>query len=251
VSAAARSPCSAEAMRVESAEFTGREAYYGRVGRVQGPLHRPMSPFCGRFRFYRQERTHKGAMTVNWNRTKSTALVAALISGLAAAAHADDKYPLPTVPGDIEAPAGLTLFLVGYAVGTQNYMCVGGDWFFLGPQATVYDLAGEQIATHFLSRNPQQADALQATWQHSRDSSMVWGRKFTGAPAPGNAIEWLLLEVTGQQYGPLGGGKLAGTRAIQRINTEGGVKPPVGDCATAPTGTRRYVPYKAEYYFYR
>jgi hypothetical protein len=128
------------------------------------------------------------------------------------------------------------------------------EWFFIGPQATVFDEYGQQITTHFLSRNPLQPDVLHATWQHSRDTSAVWAKKLRGSTdaayvAP-DAIEWLLLEMTFAQVGPFGGEKLATTKFIQRVNTVGGLKPPAGECTAATVNNRKYVPYEADYYFY-
>ena len=41
------------------------------------------------------------------------------------------------------------------------------------------------------------------------------------------------------------------TAVIQRINTQGGVKPPSTECTPATLNTRRFVPYEADYYFYK
>ena len=194
---------------------------------------------------------------------KRTALGVATIVSLGSAAQAGPKAPItpPSVPTNLEVLGGFEPFLVSHAIGTQNYVCVpantptGGDWLFLGPQATVFKANGKQDLTHFLSKNPIKGNALHATWQHSGDTSAVWATRFQGSTdaayvAPG-AIEWLLLEVTGTQIGPTGGQKLSATRFIQRVNTVGGVKPPAAEC-TATTGyVRRLVDYEADYYFYR
>jgi hypothetical protein len=66
-----------------------------------------------------------------------------------------------------------------------------------------------------------------------------------------DAIEWLLLEVTGPQVGPTGGVKLNAAVRIHRVNTVGGVKPPATDCTPATINTRKFVPYEADYYFYK
>src|SRR5688572_18117475 len=151
---------------------------------------------------------------------KRTALAATLTIGLNGATYAGPITP-PAVPASIEVPAGYKLVLVGHAVGTQNYICApaatatGVDWLFIGPQATVFDVTGQQIVSHFLSKNPFQDDALHATWQHSRDTSIVWAKRFSGSSDPAyvasDAIEWLLLEMTGAHEGPFGGAKLATT----------------------------------------
>jgi hypothetical protein len=191
---------------------------------------------------------------------KTTALVLTLTTTLGAAAPHERLTP-PDVPAGLEAPAGRKLVLVGHAVGTQNYICApaatasGVDWLFLGPQATVFNAGGQQILTHFLSRNPYANNALHATWQHSRDTSVVWAAKIAGSSDPSyvapDAIEWLLLEMTGAEAGPSGGRTLAGIAYLQRVNTAGGVKPPASECTVAAVNSRRLVPYEADYYFYR
>jgi hypothetical protein len=190
---------------------------------------------------------------------KITALVITLTAGIGAAGPPQRLTP-PDVPLGLEAPEGRRLVLVGHAIGTQNYICApaatatGVDWLFLGPQATVFDGHGQQILTHFLSRNPYDNDALHATWQHSRDTSVVWAAKIAGSSDPSyvepGAVEWLLLEMTGVEAGPNGGRKLAGTTYLQRVHTVGGVKPPAGECTIATINARRLVPYEADYYFY-
>ncbi len=190
-----------------------------------------------------------------------TSLVAAAIVALPGVLHAQGEIVRPNVPSEIQVGDAYKLVLSGHAVGTQNYICApaatasGVDWFFIGPQATVFDSSGVQLLTHFLSRNPLQADALQATWQHSKDTSAVWGKKLRGstdsAYVSADAIEWLLLEATGSTIGPAGGVKLTGTLLIQRVNTVGGIKPPSAECMTSSINTRRFVPYEADYYFYK
>lgn len=69
--------------------------------------------------------------------------------------------------------------------------------------------------------------------------------------APG-AIPWLLLNMkdTGTQEGPTGGRKLTRTTFIQRVNTVGGVAPSTGCAQSSDVGSRAFVPYKADYFFY-
>ena len=188
-------------------------------------------------------------------------IVVTLVTTLSAGARADEQISRPAVPGDLEVSAAYKLFFAGHAVGTQNFICApaatasGVDWLFIGPQATLFGADQQQNATHYQSKNPLQADAIQATWQHSRDSSAVWAKKYTGSTDPAyvapGAIEWLLLEVTGSQIGPDGGDKLASTAYIQRVNTVGGMKPPSSECTVSALNTRRLVSYEADYYFYR
>ena len=178
---------------------------------------------------------------------------------LSGAAHAADRITPPSVPSEIEVPAGYKPFLVGHAVGTQNYICApaatntGLGWLMIGPQATVFGGDFQQFLTHYQSENPFMAE-INATWQHSRDTSAVWAKRFFGSSDPRyvapDAIEWLLLRVTGAQLGPTGGDKLASTAFIQRVNTIGGMKPPASECTATTVNTRKLVSYEADYYFY-
>ena len=171
---------------------------------------------------------------------------------------AADRITPPAVPIDIQVPEGFAPFFSGHAVGTQNYFCAatpkGNKWLMVGPQATVFDPDLEQILTHYQSKNPFRDDALHATWQHSRDSSVVWAVKWKGSSDPlyvaTDAIEWLLLEVTGWAAGPTGGDKLVRARYVQRVHTVGGKEPAI-PCGGDRLNTRELVTYEADYYFYR
>ena len=172
-----------------------------------------------------------------------------------------ERIPRPAVPANLEVSLDYKLFLKVHAVGTQNYICApaatatGVDWLFIGPQATLFNDSLQQAGTHYQSRNPQRNNAIQATWQDSGDTSAVWATRRDGSldanyVAPG-AIEWLLLDVTGQQVGPTAGNKLTPSLLIQRVNTVGGIKPPSVDCTSATLNTRKLVSYEADYYFYK
>jgi hypothetical protein len=191
---------------------------------------------------------------------KTCVLIAAAVA-LASTANAAERITPPAAPTNIQPPEVFKPFLVGHAVGTQNYICApaatstGAEWLFVGPQATLFDADSQQILTHFQSRNPFRGDALHATWLHSRDTSQVWATRFAGSSdanyvAP-DAIEWLLLETSGARVGPTQGDKLAGTRFIQRVNTVGGIKPPAAECTLSTINTRKLVAYEADYYFYQ
>ena len=165
-------------------------------------------------------------------------------------AYADTVTP-PSVPANIQPPAGNKAFLVGHAEGTQDYVCLSTGWASpaYGPQATLFDDDYEQILTHFLSRNPDESNTPRPTWQDSRDSSTVWANQVPGAsytPDP-TAIPWLLLQVTGKVAGPTGGDRMTVTTYIQRVNTTGGLRP-TGACTE---GAKALVPYTADYYFYK
>ena len=188
-------------------------------------------------------------------------LLVAMASVASTAPRAAEQLVAPAVPDGLEVDGPYKPFLKAHAFGTQNYICApaatasGLDWVFIGPQATLFDDDVEQSLTHFFSKNPDKENAIQATWQHSRDSSAVWATRHAGSldsrfVAP-NAIEWLLLDVSGAEYGPRGGDKLARTAFIQRVNTVGGVKPPSAECTAATLNVKRFVSYEADYFFYR
>jgi Protein of unknown function (DUF3455) len=169
---------------------------------------------------------------------------------------------VPPVPSNLAVPAGHSVFFHGRAVGTQNYMCLpqgsGVAWTLLGPQATLFQtFLGNpyQVATHFLSDNPDETDTLRPTWQHSFDTSRVWGkvRAMSSDPAfvEAGAIPWLLLEKVGTEPGPAGGSLLTRTTFIHRVNTSGGVAPSTGCSEPGNTGDLALVPYVTDYFFYR
>ena len=178
--------------------------------------------------------------------------VACLGVASATSVEASDVTP-PAVPANLEVPEGNRAFRMFHAVGTQNYICLvaGQAWTFIGPQATLFDDDQDQALTHFLSINPIDGNA-RATWQHSRDTSSVWARAIATSTDPSfvapGAIPWLLLVVEGAQDGPTGGGKIARTTYIQRVNTVGGVAP-AASCASA--GARAFVAYETDYVFYK
>jgi hypothetical protein len=93
---------------------------------------------------------------------------------------------------------------------------------------------------------------IRATWQH-RDTSTVWGQVKPGnsAVVDPNAIAWLLVTVVGAQAGPTGGHALSATTYIQRLNTSGGLAPSTGCSSPADVGNQAFVPYTADYFFYK
>ena len=166
----------------------------------------------------------------------------------------------PPVPANIQVPTGNKAFLVGQAVGTQNYVCLpsGSGFAFklFTPQATLFNDNGRQVITHYFSPNPFESGTIRATWQDSRDTSTVWGEVKPGNSstdpafvAPG-AIAWLLVTVVGAQDGPTGGDTLTKTTFIQRVHTTGGNAPLTGCAAPTDVGNTAFVPYTADYFFY-
>jgi Protein of unknown function (DUF3455) len=176
----------------------------------------------------------------------------------------------PPVPANIQVPQGNKAFLVGHAIGTQNYVCLpSGDGFkftLFTPQATLFSNDHEELTTHFFSPNPSENPpppgqisngTVRATWRHSQDSSIVWAKLASGESSVDpnfvrqGAIPWLLLRVSGAKRGPPGGAVLTQTTFVQRLNTFGGVAPSSGCAKASDVGNQAFVPYTADYFFYR
>jgi uncharacterized protein DUF3455 len=197
----------------------------------------------------------------------STALAVGFTASLPQPAHAAHVTP-PPVPAALQVPPGNRAFLEGQVLkghGTQNYICLpcpnpttpaaacpddsGFAWLLFTPEATLFNDHGKQLTTHFFSPNPAEDGTIRATWQDSRDSSIVWGGRAISAPVP-DAIPWLLLPMAGTQEGPTGGDTLTKTSFIQRLNTAGGLAPSDGCSGLEDVGAKAFQPYTADYFFY-
>jgi uncharacterized protein DUF3455 len=186
-----------------------------------------------------------------------TALGLGFTLAMPPAAHAQTVTP-PSVPAGLEVDPPNEAFLLGRGVGTQNYICQPANslgrvaWTLFTPQATLFDDQGEQLITHFFSPNPDEAGiVVRATWEDSQDTSSVWAKAIASATVKSNAIAWVKLEVVGAQDGPTGGNALSGTTFIQRVNTEGGLAPTTDCDNPADIGRKAFVPYTADYVFYK
>lgn len=193
----------------------------------------------------------------------ATAFAVAFTVSLPQLAHADRITP-PPVPFNIAVEHGNKAFLVGHGVGTQNYICLpngtGFAYALFTPEATLFDHGDrQQVTTHYFSPNnnpfdPSDKGVIRATWEHSRDTSTVWAAA-TAMSTDANfvalgAIPWVLLKVVGAQDGPTHGERLSATTFIQRLNTIGGSAPSDGCAKLADVGTKAFVPYTADYFFY-
>ena len=204
----------------------------------------------------------------------ATALAVAFAVSLPA--HAGKVTP-PDVPDNLKVEDGTHPFLVGHALGTQNYVCApsaasntGVAYVLFTPEATLYNDDGDQLITHFFSPNPDPSDpnksaavvadgAIRATWVHSRDGSSVWAKlHINDKGVPGSftpdqtAVAWLLLDKVGVEDGLTGGNILSKTTQVQRLSTTGGVAPGPGHGCDSPSdvGHTAFVPYTADYFFY-
>lgn len=187
--------------------------------------------------------------------TAVTGLQPATLMGQAGVAQ---FIPPPSVPPNLIVPSGNQAFLKAGAVGTQNYIGMPTGWTFIGPQATLFvtfqwvnGTIRQQIATHYLSPNPAEDGAPRPVWQSSIDTSLVSAMPIASSTDPAYvdpaAIPWLLLQSAGAQSGPTGGSTLSRTTFIQRVNTSGGMMP----ATTCAVGARAFVPYTADYVFYK
>jgi hypothetical protein len=170
-----------------------------------------------------------------------------------------DRPTPPPVPDTIRVPPDVEPFLVGHATGTQNYVCLpsasGVAFSLFTPEATLFDHEMRQLTTHFFSPNPAENGTIRATWEDSRDTSRVWGKAAQQSSDPAfvkaGAIPWVLLQITGVANGPRGGDALSKTVFIQRLNTDGGAAPTTGCAAPADIGNKAFVPYTADYFFFK
>jgi len=197
----------------------------------------------------------------------NAALALGLMVSLPQLAQAQNVTP-PTVPGNkLQVEPGNEAFLLGHAVGTQNYVCkpsgTGVKFVLFTPQATLAkDNDDRQIITHFFSPNPFEPNTdatvvadgvIRATWQ-ARDSSSVWAKVHQPdgmLTVDQNAIAWVLLDAVGTQDGPTGGRTLSDTTFVQRVNTTGGLPPATGCTSLSDLGNQAFVAYTADYVFYK
>jgi Protein of unknown function (DUF3455) len=182
--------------------------------------------------------------------------VSALTLLTAVGAHAGQSADLKhSIPSEIRVPDDARLFRVGHGFGTQNYVCVpsgtGVAFTLFTPEATLFDDESEQLMTHFFSPNPEEKGTIRVTWEDSRDTSMVWGAVTGQAVVRKDSVNWLRVETKGVAFGPTGGDTLTPTKFIQRINTRGGLAPATGCTSAADIGNKQFVPYSADYLFYR
>jgi len=200
--------------------------------------------------------------------TCAAALAAACALSVPAPARANQITP-PPMPSKLQVQAGNKPFLEGHGVGTQNYVCrpsgSGVAYVLVTPQATLFDDDDKEVTTHFFSPNPFEPNAtpgviapggtIRATWQHSPDTSSVWAKADQSSTDPAfvapGAVAWLLLERVGSEDGPTGGDTLTPTTFIQRVNTAGGVAPSTGCNSPEDVGNEAFMPYTADYIFYR
>ncbi len=196
-------------------------------------------------------------------RTMQTLLLAGLIAGgtLASAAEipAHGRVSPPPVPSNLEVPDGHRPYLIAHAVGTQNQIClprasgVGLGWSFIGPQATLFNEPG-RTDRHPLPQ-PQPGGAgggarhLAALARHQR--GLGGGDRELDRPGLRRGRRGALAAAwkrSAPSRARPGAGSSRRRPTSSASNTEGGVAP-AGDCPAV--GARLFVPYTADYVFYR
>ena len=158
----------------------------------------------------------------------------AAIGGASSVQAANRAVDLGSCP-DLQPPAGSKLVFHAYAEGSQIYRWNGQEWQFNGPSATLYANAGGTGVVGIHYGGP--------TWEANSGGLIVGALSKRCDVAPAD-IPWLLLTVA-RTEGP---GIFSRVTHVQRVNTVGGQFP--SDDGSVQ-GELRYVPYTAEYYFYR
>jgi len=164
---------------------------------------------------------------------KQSIIVAA--AALAVGACAESRHNLQ--PSSAEKVA-LTL----HAAGVQVYQCrqtrdnpVQHEWGFVGPEANLYDGAGQRAGRHYGG----------PTWE-AADGSKVMATVVGKVPAKSeDSIPWLLLAARPVSMQ----GTFGHVTSIQRLETVGGAAP-TQSCSGQNAGETVRVPYAAQYVFF-
>jgi hypothetical protein len=190
-----------------------------------------------------------------------SAVATAFVVALPQVGHAQNVTP-PPVPGTLHVPEGNEAFLIGHAFGSQDYVCAasgsGVAFVLTTPEAVLFDNPARRVINHFFSPNPVEGGTIRATWQSTRNSSVFWGKLVHAATfdtdpdfVAEDAIAWLLLSRGGVLEGSGNGDNLAEATFVQRVNTVGGLAPKIGCNSPADIGKTAFVPYEADYVFYK
>ena len=148
----------------------------------------------------------------------------------------------PDVPETLRPPAGQELVLQLHADGAQIYDCAaapngGYAWKFRAPEATLRDLSGKPMGSHYAG----------PTWR-APDGSTVVGEAIAKAPSrdPQSIPQLLLAAKRGE-----GEGVFSKVKSVQRLDTLGGQQPLTGCSSASDLGRVSRSPYTATYAFYQ
>ena len=161
---------------------------------------------------------------------------------LAACAPMSAQYTQDALPTSVQVPAGHQVAMQTVGVGKIAYECKakkdmsGHEWVFVGPDAVLNDRGGMQVGTYM---------GPPATWA-SRDGSAVTATQVAVSPAGAGNIPYQLVKANPAT----GSGAMQGVSYIQRVATQGGVAP-AAMCDASNTGSKPWVPYQADYIFWK
>lgn len=165
---------------------------------------------------------------------RTTCLAAAL---LAAPVYAQ----MMDVPAPVRPPAGQAAAMTWTGKGDLSYECrakaddaAAFEWVFVGPDAKLTD-AKTNAAKGKYYGGP--------TWE-AMDGGKITGKQVAVAPAGAGNIPFQLVKTEP------GTGSMKDVTYIQRVNTKGGVAP-ADPCTASTKGTKKTVPYSADYVFYK
>lgn len=163
--------------------------------------------------------------------------VFSVVSGVIPA-RADDDKRAPELPPvcDIEVPDGNKVAFHAYARGVQIYRWDGNSWVFVAPVATLFadPEFNSQVGTHYAGPR----------WESNSGSIVRAANPVRCDLDPANNVPWLRLEAVSTE----GHGIFSSVTYIHRVNTDGGVAPAVPGSSV---GESVWIPYTAEYVFYR
>ncbi|HVE51078.1 MAG TPA: DUF3455 domain-containing protein [Casimicrobiaceae bacterium] len=149
--------------------------------------------------------------------------------------------PMMDVPAAVKPPGAAMAAMTWTGTGELTYECrakagAAGtfEWVFAGPDARLTD-AKSRAAMGKYYGGP--------TWE-AADGSKVTGKQVAVAPAAAGNIPLQLVKAENGQ------GAFKDVTYIQRVNTKGGVAP-VDACAASNVGTKKTVPYSADYVFFK
>jgi hypothetical protein len=185
--------------------------------------------------------TEVKTVTTRRHSTKRPGIVTLFAMVILATGVCAQNVSRPNVPDEIKAPAAEETILMVHASGSQIYVCQSASdkqstWILKAPDAELHDQQGAIIGHHYGG----------PSWRNN-DGSEVIGKAVAKVDSPDpNSIPWLLVTATGHS----GEGVLSRVTSIQRINTKGGMPPPVAECNMAARNVEVKSKYTADYYFY-
>ena len=152
------------------------------------------------------------------------------------------RYSQAQLPATVQVPDGHQVALQTVGIGKIAYECrakkdaAGHEWAFVGPDAALNNRSGMQVGTYV---------GPPATWA-SLDGSKVTATQVAVAPAGAGNIPYQLVKANPA----IGSGAMVGVTYIQRVATSGGVAP-VSSCSAETVGAKQWVPYQADYIFWK